>query len=149
MQGPDGILPAASRHTTTGVSDVSHPARQGQRTACARAVASGADDRSRGQSLVEFALVVPILLLVFAAAADLGRAFYAYIAIENGVKEGAFFGARSPLCDDPSVGGCARPRNVEWRVQNELNNLTNPDGSPLTPTVGVPRPDVGRRARGP
>jgi hypothetical protein len=80
-------------------------------------------------------LVVPILLLVFAAAADLGRAFYAYVAIENGVKEGAFFGSRSPLCTDDSVAGCDRPRNVEWRVQNELNNLTNPDGTALAPTA--------------
>ncbi len=91
--------------------------------------------RSRGQSLVEFALVVPILLLVFAAAADLGRAFYAYVAIENGVKEGAFFGSRAPLCTDDAAAGCTNPRNVEWRVQNELESLRNPDGTQLIPTV--------------
>ncbi len=91
--------------------------------------------RSRGQSVVEFALVVPILLLVFAAAADLGRAFYAYVAIENGVKEGAFYGARAPLCTDDTSAGCGNPRNVEWRVRNELENLKNPDGTDLTPTV--------------
>lgn len=91
-------------------------------------------NRSRGQSIVEFALVVPILLLVFAAAADLGRAFYAYVAIENGVKEGAFYGARAPLCTDDSLAQCSKPRNVEWRVQNELEGLTNPDGTALTPT---------------
>ena len=92
-------------------------------------------NRSRGQSLVEFALVVPILLLVFAGAADLGRAFYAYVAIENGVKEGAFYGARAPLCTDDVAAGCGNPRNVEWRVRNELENLRNPDGTQLTPTV--------------
>jgi hypothetical protein len=90
---------------------------------------------SRGQSLVEFALVVPILLLVFAAAADLGRAFYAYVAIENGVKEGAFFGSRAPLCTDDVAAGCGNPRNVEWRVRNELEDLRNPDGTQLSPTV--------------
>ena len=36
--------------------------------------------RQRGQALAEFALVVPVLLLMFAAAADFGRAFYAYVA---------------------------------------------------------------------
>jgi hypothetical protein len=91
--------------------------------------------RSRGQSLVEFALVVPILLLVFAAAADLGRAFYAYVAIENGVKEGAFYGARAPLCTDDASAGCGDPRNVQWRVRNELENLRNPDGTQLTPAI--------------
>src|SRR5262245_15953730 len=53
--------------------------------------------RSRGQALVELALVTPLLLLLFAAAADLGRAFYAYVAVENAAKEGALFGSRTPL----------------------------------------------------
>jgi hypothetical protein len=101
----------------------------------ARAPRIRGQNRSRGQSLVEFALVVPILLLVFAGAADLGRAFYAYVAIENGVKEGAFYGARAPLCTDDTSAGCGSPRNVEWRVRNELENLRNPDGTQLTPTV--------------
>ena len=64
-----------------------------------------------------------------------GRAFYAYVAIENGVKEGAFYGARAPLCTDDTSAGCGNPRNVEWRVRNELENLKNPDGTQLTPTV--------------
>ena len=87
-------------------------------------------NRSRGQSLVEFALVVPILLLVFAGAADLGRAFYAYVAIENGVKEGAFYGARAPLCTDDVAAACGNPRNVEWRVRNELGEPPQPGRDP-------------------
>ena len=54
-------------------------------------------NRSRGQSLVEFVLVVPILLLLFAAAADLGRSFYAYLAIENGVRKGRSTESRAAL----------------------------------------------------
>ena len=92
--------------------------------------------------MVEFALVVPILLLVFAGAADLGRAFYAYVAIENGVKEGAFYGARAPLCTDDTSAGCGNPRNVEWRVRNELENLKNPDGTAPDPDGRVPRPGL-------
>lgn len=101
----------------------------------------------RGQSLVEFALVAPLLLLLFAGAADFGRAFYAYVAVENAAKEGALFGSRSPLCDDASGGACADPNNVTWRVRAELREqgIRNPDGTELTPTVacltpgGVPR----------
>lgn len=86
--------------------------------------------------MVELALVVPVLLLVFAAAADLGRAFYAYVAIENAAKEGAMFGAQSPLCDDNSAAGCGGANNVVFRVQNELNaNGVTQDGTPLVPTV--------------
>ena len=93
--------------------------------------------RSRGQSLVEFALVTPLLLLVFAGAADFGRAFYAYVAIENAAKEGALYGARAPQCVDNTLQGCGGANNVTWRVQSELagQGLRNPDGTELTPTV--------------
>jgi uncharacterized repeat protein (TIGR01451 family) len=91
---------------------------------------------SRGQALVELALVVPILLLLFAAAADLGRAFYAYVALENAVKEGAVFGARHPACFDQYGGfGCAGANNVISRVQDELQGLRNPDGTLVAPTA--------------
>ena len=39
--------------------------------------------------MVEFALVLPIMLVLMAAAIDLGRVFYAYVAVENAAKEGA------------------------------------------------------------
>ena len=89
--------------------------------------------RSRGQGLVEFALVLPILLVVFAAAADFGRAFYAYVAIENAVKEGAVYGARNPLCATPTTA-CIDPNNVQWRVRNETK-VINQDGTQLNPTI--------------
>jgi hypothetical protein len=103
--------------------------------------------RLRGQSLVEFALVAPILLLIFAGAADLGRAFYAYVAIENAAKEGALYGSRVPLCDDAVGPGCANPNNVIWHVQNELaeQGVRNPNGSQLVPTVQCLAPNGAAR----
>jgi hypothetical protein len=114
------------------------------------------DTSARGQSLVELALVTPIILLLFAAAADLGRAFYSYVAIENAAKEGALFGSRAPLCDDASSGTCTDPNNVVWRVQNELKEqgIRQPNGSALVPTVqcqtpaGVPRGNLRDCAEG-
>ncbi|HEY0444504.1 MAG TPA: TadE/TadG family type IV pilus assembly protein [Candidatus Limnocylindrales bacterium] len=91
-------------------------------------------DRTRGQSLVEFALVLPILILIFAAAADLGRVFYGYVALENAVKEGAVFGSRYPLCDNSSTL-CPDPDNVVWRVENEARNLKTAGGAAqISPT---------------
>jgi hypothetical protein len=81
---------------------------------------------SKGQSLVEFAIMLPVLLLIFGAALDLGRLFYAHVAIENAAKEGALYGANSPACDGPS-DGCLDPNNVRWHVETE--------------SVGIP--DVG------
>ncbi len=107
---------------------------------------TGNRSRSLGQSLVEFGLVLPVLLLIFAAAADFGRIFYGYVALENAVKEGAIYGARYPLCDDASLV-CPDPDNVTWRVQEEAKTVRNPDGSKITPTVqcidaatGTPHP---------
>jgi len=52
--------------------------------------------RERGQSLVETAVVLPILLLLLAAAVDFGRAFDAYIVLTNAAREGARFGSTNP-----------------------------------------------------
>lgn len=46
-------------------------------------------NRSSGQSLVEFALIVPILFMVFIAIADFGRIFAASIAIEAATRDAA------------------------------------------------------------
>ncbi len=52
--------------------------------------------RHRGQALVEFALIVPILLFLLVIAIDFGRLFYLNIGINNGAREGASYGARQP-----------------------------------------------------
>jgi Flp pilus assembly protein TadG len=44
--------------------------------------------RERAQALVEFALVLPIFLLILFAIFDFGRAIYAYNAISNAAREG-------------------------------------------------------------
>ncbi len=107
------------------------------RALAGRRIAPDGVRRVRGQSLAEFALVAPILLLAFAAAADLGRGFYAYVAIENAAKEGAMFGSRAPLCDDAAAFGCADPNNVRWRVQAELREqgVRDLSGNELVPTI--------------
>lgn len=46
-----------------------------------------------GQSLVEFALVLPIFLLVLFAIVDFGMAFHAWITVTNSAREGARIGS--------------------------------------------------------
>lgn len=43
----------------------------------------------RGQSMVEFALAVPIFILVLVGVFDLGRAVYAYSTLNNAAREAA------------------------------------------------------------
>lgn len=52
--------------------------------------------KTRGQSIVEFALVVPLLLVFLLVAADFGRALTAYMTVSSSASEGASFGSRSP-----------------------------------------------------
>jgi Flp pilus assembly protein TadG len=52
--------------------------------------------RKNGQSLVEMALLLPVLLLLSVAAIDFGRGIYYYSAIYNAAREGARYGIIDP-----------------------------------------------------
>ncbi|MHB1413914.1 MAG: TadE/TadG family type IV pilus assembly protein [Chloroflexota bacterium] len=47
--------------------------------------------RCRGQSLVELALLLPMLVMILLGALDLGRAFYSYAAVANATRTGAAY----------------------------------------------------------
>ena len=57
--------------------------------------------RSRGQALVELALALPVLLLIFMGLFDFGRAVFAYNSLSNAAREGA----RVAIVDQTIVGG--------------------------------------------
>jgi hypothetical protein len=50
---------------------------------------------SAGQSLVELALLLPIMIMMLAVAGDFGRALTAHIAIGSAAREGAAYGMQS------------------------------------------------------
>ncbi len=51
---------------------------------------------ARGQALVEFALVLPILILIFMGTIDLGRGIYAYNVVANAARDGVRYGIVNP-----------------------------------------------------
>ena len=57
-------------------------------------------DKTLGQSLVEFALILPILLLLVLGAMDIGHIITTKIAVTNAAREGANFLSRNALLDD-------------------------------------------------
>jgi len=75
----------------------------------------------KGQSLVEFALILPLVALLVAGLFDLGRAFFAVITISNAAREGARYGTLHP---DDTQGIC----DASWReLQSSgiiLDNIT-------------------------
>jgi hypothetical protein len=60
--------------------------------------------RVPAQALVELALLLPVLVLLLALAADFGRAFTAYIAIGSAAREGAAYGMRSAAASTDTDG---------------------------------------------
>ena len=75
--------------------------------------------RSRGQTLVEFALILPVFLLLTVGIVDATRMFNAYISLTNGVTEGAIYAAQGT-------------NNAKW--------CTSIAGKAATPAVSVPCP---------
>lgn len=53
-----------------------------------------------GQSLAEFALIFPILILIVFGVLDLGRLFHAGITVANAAREGARYGTLNPPPDN-------------------------------------------------
>lgn len=46
-------------------------------------------ETERGQALVEFTMVLPLLLVLLFALVDFGRAFYTWMLVTNAAREGA------------------------------------------------------------
>ncbi len=70
----------------------------------------------RGQSLVEFALILPLLVLILMGVFDFGRAFFAYNAISGGAREGARYGVIHPTARDGDGLPPYDPDTIEERA---------------------------------
>ena len=57
----------------------------------------------RGQELVEFALSLPLLLLLLFGIMESGLIYLSYNSITNAAREGAHYGAISPANEGPST----------------------------------------------
>lgn len=53
-------------------------------------------NKEKGQSMLEFALTLPVLLIVLAGLLDLGRLYFAYVAVTDAAGEGASYAAIHP-----------------------------------------------------
>jgi Flp pilus assembly protein TadG len=59
-------------------------------------------NREKGQAMAEFALLIPIFLILLFAIVDFGMGFYSWITVTNSAREGARVGAVHPPLDVPS-----------------------------------------------
>jgi Flp pilus assembly protein TadG len=59
--------------------------------------------KQQGQSLVEFAIILPVFILLAVVIFDFGRAVYYYSAIHNAAREGARYGVIHPDDDQGMI----------------------------------------------
>ncbi|RME47784.1 MAG: pilus assembly protein [Chloroflexi bacterium] len=87
-----------------------------------------------GQSVVELALFLPVLLFIMVGALDLGRAFHAYTTVVNAAREGARYGAFHPT---DSVG---IRNHVEQEAQGSGIDLSQSTVIVETPNISPGSP---------
>jgi len=83
--------------------------------------------KNRGQSLIEFALIIPILLGIILITIDLGRAVYYYSVLYNAAREGARYGIIYP---SDTSGIITTTRNYAIGM--------NPGDVAVTPQIIIP-----------
>jgi Flp pilus assembly protein TadG len=71
----------------------------------------------RGQSLVELAITLPILILLLLGTLDFGMAIFSYSMLRDAAQEGAFYGSFNPA----NVAEIEnRARNISPRTNDEV-----------------------------
>jgi Flp pilus assembly protein TadG len=81
-----------------------------------------------GQTLVEFAIIIPILLLLVMGAFDFGRVMYIKISLNSIAREGAYHLAYYPShvigCSGVGMNTTCLPGTETWNsIVQEANNL--------------------------
>lgn len=90
-----------------------------------------------GQSLVELALTIPLLLLMLMGMTELGQICYGAINVSNAAKAAAQYGAQSSATAGDTAGMLAAAQNEIGTVPGQVGALdmpaatTMPDGSSL------------------
>src|SRR5690348_2791560 len=79
---------------------------------------------SRGQTLVEFALILPIFILLLLGILDLGRAVFNSSTMNNAAREAARVGITDQMCLD--ILNQARTRAVETGSTTVTIQTLNP-----------------------
>jgi hypothetical protein len=110
-------------------------------------------DHGRGQSLVEFALILPIFLMLLFGLFDLGRAVYAWSTINNAAREAG----RQLIVDQTYVMSSGQPiythartvaiqHSVALNIQNNqvVIDFRDPDTLETPDTCEIPDPSAIR-----
>ncbi len=74
------------------------------------------------QALLEFALIIPLLLLLIMGVLDFGRAYFIKITLTNAAREGAYYLSYNPSDKTNCVGGVCYQGTIQ-AIQNEAYSI--------------------------
>lgn len=93
--------------------------------------------REDGQSMVEFALILPIFLLILCGIIDFGWLFYNQLSLNNACREGARYAVVNTAEDADTQAIIDHIENVTTTVfANDGVDITIEYSSPADPTAG-------------
>src|SRR5258707_9643989 len=106
--------------------------------------------KTRGQALVEFALVLPMLLLLLTASIEFGWMMFNYVSLYNGLREGIRYASVGGYTDPPQFYQCnairdqiitrailSGIRRTDITVQYDNGDINSPIGSCLVDDTGT------------
>lgn len=110
---------------------------------CARRAVSppsvGGVRRQAGQSLVELALLTPILLWLALGLVDFGRAFYVHVGLTNAAREGARYATLiAPTCDIPAIRAQTRAEQSSLAIADSMISVDCSQGDRRTVRITYP-----------
>jgi Flp pilus assembly protein TadG len=91
-----------------------------------------------GQALVEFALIVPIFVLLLVGIFDLGRGVYAYSTINNAAREGVRLEIVDQMCLDIKSRAMQHAVALGVSASAVTVEVLQPDGTPYSPARVCP-----------
>lgn len=81
--------------------------------------------KERGQALVEFALLAPLLVILIFGFIDITRMYNAWVTLQGAAREGARYGVTGR--GDCAVAADDRTACIEYSAAQRAKNLTNSD----------------------
>ena len=100
--------------------------------------------RDKGQSIVEVALVLPVVVMLMLGLLDFGRAYYAIVALRDAADEGASYAAMNPTDVD---GICRRAVEASRQLVQIREDGVAITYSPALTVVCPERPGDGNLVR--
>ena len=103
-------------------------------------IQSFSSNQERGQSLVEFAISLTVMMMLLAGAVEFGIALFQFVQLRDAAQEGALYGSIHPG-DDTNITArvrAASPSPIDLQNDPDVTIVISyPDGAPNCEGKGI------------